>query len=57
MRALPTWGPMADIALRFVCAGPLRIVPGSHLTPLSLSPEEAGRPHPEEQLLYLRAGR
>ena len=36
--------------------GPLRIIPGSHMRALRLSPEEARRPHPEEVIVYPRAG-
>ena len=36
--------------------GPLRIIPGSHMRAMRMSPEEARRPHPEEVILYPRAG-
>ena len=36
--------------------GPLRIIPGSHMRALRMSPEEARRPHPEEVIVYPRAG-
>ena len=36
--------------------GPLRIIPGSHMRALRLSPEEARRPHPDEVIVYPRAG-
>lgn len=36
--------------------GPLRIVPGSHLKALSLTPEERKQPHPDEVIVYPTAG-
>ena len=36
--------------------GPLRIIPGSHMRALRMSPEEARRPHPEEVIVYPKAG-
>ena len=36
--------------------GPLRIIPGTHMRALRMSPEEARRPHPEEVIVYPRAG-
>ena len=37
-------------------SGPLRIIPGSHMRALRMSPEEARRPHPEEVIVYPKAG-
>ena len=37
-------------------SGPLRIIPGSHMRALRMTPEEARRPHPEEVIVYPRAG-
>ena len=36
--------------------GPLRIIPGSHLKVLSLTPEERKQPHPDEVIVYPTAG-
>ncbi len=36
--------------------GPLRIIPGSHLKALSLTPEERKQPHPDEVIVYPTAG-
>ena len=36
--------------------GPLRIIPGSHMRALRMTPEEARRPHPEEVIVYPKAG-
>ena len=37
-------------------SGPLRIIPGSHMRALRMTREEAKRPHPEEVILYPKAG-
>lgn len=36
--------------------GPLRVIPGSHIRPVAIAPEDETRPHPDEVLLYPRAG-
>jgi hypothetical protein len=36
--------------------GPLRIIPGSHMQAMSLTPEEARQPHPDEIIVYPQAG-
>lgn len=36
--------------------GPLRVIPGSHRQPLTLTAEERNRPHPDEKIHHLRAG-
>ena len=36
--------------------GPLRIIPGSHMKAMSLTPEERKQPHPDEAILYPKAG-
>ena len=37
-------------------SGPLRVIPGSHRRPLTLTPEEQKRPHPDEIALNVEAG-
>ncbi|MDE0217889.1 MAG: phytanoyl-CoA dioxygenase family protein, partial [Spirochaetaceae bacterium] len=37
-------------------SGPLRIIPGSHMRALRMTGEEAKRPHPEEVIVYPKAG-
>jgi hypothetical protein len=37
-------------------SGPLRIIPGSHMRALRITQEEAKRPHPEEVIVYPKAG-
>ena len=37
-------------------SGPLRIIPGSHMRAIRMTREEAKRPHPEEVILYPKAG-
>jgi hypothetical protein len=36
--------------------GPLRIIPGSHMKAMSLTPEENKQPHPDEVIVYPKAG-
>ena len=36
--------------------GPLRIIPGSHMRALRMTREQARRPHPEEVIVYPKAG-
>ena len=36
--------------------GPLRVITGSHITPVTMDEEERAAPHPDEELLYLQAG-
>ena len=36
--------------------GPLRVITGSHITPVTMGEEERAAPHPDEELLYLQAG-
>jgi hypothetical protein len=36
--------------------GPLRVIPGSHRSGLVMDAAERARPHPEERLIYARAG-
>lgn len=36
--------------------GPLRIIPGSHMKALALTPEERKQPHPDEVIVYPKAG-
>jgi hypothetical protein len=36
--------------------GPLRVIPGSHRKPITLTPEEQRLPHPDEQLIHMKAG-
>ena len=36
--------------------GPLRIIPGSHMKAISLTPEERTQPHPDEVIVYPKAG-
>ncbi len=36
--------------------GPLRILPGTHMRAMSLTPEERMRPHPDEVIVYPQAG-
>lgn len=36
--------------------GPLRVISESHRNPVTLSPKERFRPHPDERVLYPRAG-
>jgi len=36
--------------------GPLRIIPGSHMKAMSLTPEERKQPHPDEVIVYPTAG-
>ena len=36
--------------------GPLRIIPGSHMKAMSLTDEERKQPHPDEVILYPKAG-
>ena len=36
--------------------GPLRIIPGSHMKAMALTPEERKQPHPDEVILYPKAG-
>ena len=36
--------------------GPLRIIPGSHRKAMSLTPEERKQPHPDEVIVYPKAG-
>ena len=37
-------------------SGPLRIIPGSHMRAMGMTREEAKRPHPEEVIVYPKAG-
>jgi len=37
-------------------SGPLRVIRGSHIDPVALSGDEPSQPHPDEELLYLKAG-
>ena len=34
----------------------LRIIPGSHLRPVELGPEDGSRPHRDEEIVYMKAG-
>jgi hypothetical protein len=36
--------------------GPLRVIPGSHIRPVSIDPADIGKPHPDEVVLYPEAG-
>ena len=36
--------------------GPLRVIPGSHIEPVALAEDERKRPHPDEVVLYPKAG-
>ncbi|HVF10756.1 MAG TPA: phytanoyl-CoA dioxygenase family protein [Abditibacteriaceae bacterium] len=36
--------------------GPLRIIPGSHRKAITLQPEECTQPHPDEQVVHMKAG-
>jgi len=36
--------------------GPLRVIPGSHRKPITLTPEERSRPHPDEVIIHMKAG-
>ncbi len=36
--------------------GPLRVRVGSHIEPIEMAPDEMMQPHPDEALIYLRAG-
>lgn len=36
--------------------GPLRVIPGSHIQPVTMDPADAGKPHPDEVVLYPEAG-
>lgn len=36
--------------------GPLRIIPGSHMKAIALTPEERKQPHPDEVIVYPKAG-
>ncbi|GGD82241.1 phytanoyl-CoA dioxygenase family protein [Paenibacillus nasutitermitis] len=36
--------------------GPLRVIPGSHRMPVGIPAEERGKPHPDELVLYVKAG-
>ena len=36
--------------------GPLRIIPGSHMKAMSLTPKERKQPHPDEVIVYPKAG-
>jgi ectoine hydroxylase-related dioxygenase (phytanoyl-CoA dioxygenase family) len=36
--------------------GPLRVIPGSHRRPITIAPEDQQLPHPEERLVYAKAG-
>jgi len=36
--------------------GPLRAIPGSHRKPITIPQEERSLPHPDEQILHMRAG-
>ncbi|HIG56473.1 MAG TPA: hypothetical protein EYQ18_21320 [Candidatus Handelsmanbacteria bacterium] len=37
-------------------SGPLRLITGSHITPVTMDEKQRGEPHPDEELLYLEAG-
>ncbi len=37
-------------------SGPLRIIPGSHVRPVAIQPEDETLPHCDEQLVYPRSG-
>ena len=37
-------------------SGPLRIIPGSHMRAMQMTPQEAKQPHPEEIIVYPKAG-
>ena len=37
-------------------SGPLRVITGSHSTPVTMDEEQRSKPHPDEELLYLKAG-
>ena len=37
-------------------SGPLRVITGSHITPVTMDEKQRGEPHPDEELLYLEAG-
>ncbi|NKB70520.1 MAG: hypothetical protein GKR89_25910 [Candidatus Latescibacteria bacterium] len=64
------WGRMPNgsyerpLALNAICYlqdlddayGPLRIVPQSHIKPVAIAPEAIGLPHPDEELIHLKAG-
>lgn len=36
--------------------GPLRVIPGSHIIPMTISKEERQKPHPQEVYIYAKAG-
>lgn len=36
--------------------GPLRVIPGSHRKPITLQSEERMQPHPDEQIIHMKAG-
>ncbi|MBN59946.1 MAG: hypothetical protein CME20_01190 [Gemmatimonadetes bacterium] len=37
-------------------SGPLRVIRSSHINPVAMTEEERAQPHPDEELLYLKAG-
>ena len=61
---MPTGHYDRPLSLNAICylqdltdaSGPLRIIRGSHITPVAMSEEERSKPHPDEELLYLKAG-
>jgi ectoine hydroxylase-related dioxygenase (phytanoyl-CoA dioxygenase family) len=53
--------PLAANAITYLqdlddLSGPLRVIPGSHRKPITLTKEEQKRPHPDERLVYMKAG-
>ena len=36
--------------------GPLRVIAGSHRQPITIEVEDRNKPHPDETLLYMKAG-
>lgn len=60
----PRGGYQNPTALTFLCYlqdmtaeyGPIRVIPGSHRTGISIEDSQKSRPHPDEVLIPLRAG-
>ena len=61
---MPTGHYQRPMSLNAICylqdltdeSGPLRVIRGSHINPVAMTEQEREQPHPDEELLYLKAG-
>ena len=61
---MPTGSYQRPLSMNAICYlqdlteefGPLRLIPGSHIDPISLTEDERAQPHPDELAIHMKAG-